>query len=93
MAGRAELLDSSAGGTGWSCAGWDSGKAPWGTEQMVLGAAQALTRQWFFLQRAVLRMGSASEGFFFIRMGPENICNHFYSTCIYGRLFFCKGTS
>lgn len=63
MAGRAELLDSSAGGTGWSCAGWDSGKAPWGTEQMVLGAAQALMRQWFFLQRVVLWMGSTSEGF------------------------------
>lgn len=63
VAGRAELLDSSAGGTGWSCAGWDSGEAPWGTEQMVLGAAQALVRQWFFLQRAVLPMVSASEGF------------------------------
>lgn len=67
-------------------------KGPWGTEQMVLGAAQAWVRQWFFLQRAVLWMVSASE-LFFIKMGSENICNNFYSTCIHGRLFFCKVTS
>lgn len=28
---------------------------------------------------------------FLIQMGSENICNHFYSTCIHGRLIFCKG--
>lgn len=38
-------------------------KGPWGTEQMVLGAAQAWVRQWFFLQRAGLWMVSASELF------------------------------
>lgn len=86
------MLGSTASGTGWSCAGWESGEAPWGTEQMVLGAAQAWVRQWFSLQRAVLRMVSASE-LFLIKMGSENICNHFYSTCIHGRLFFYKVTN
>lgn len=63
VAERAELLDSAASGTGWSCAGWESGKGPWGTEQMVLGTAQAWVRQWFCLQRAVLWMVTASELF------------------------------